>query len=211
MSTPVLASQLGEIEAARQQLDELDALLERMLALPACQPEGDPFGDLEEIAPTPSSRRQVAAGDLAIARRTYEEAKSWSQPVEYNLVGSAAASDVAATENSTTEAVSIAQVPDEEEAIGPEVTGADPGLGNPANSFELVEVPHPSTAEVSPPTGRGPLVFIDRVFEECVAPLGYLGRWLMSATGKSALGGIGLLLLAGALAWAMVDWLLWNW
>src|SRR5437868_1758121 len=51
MSTPVLPGQPTALQAARQQLDELDALLERMLALPVDEPEDDPLADFDPVAP----------------------------------------------------------------------------------------------------------------------------------------------------------------
>jgi hypothetical protein len=56
-----------------------------------------------------------------------------------------------------------------------------------------------------------PLVWINQGFDLLVAQGGPFGRWLSSPTGRTALGCGGLLLLAGALAWGLLDWIGWTW
>jgi hypothetical protein len=56
-----------------------------------------------------------------------------------------------------------------------------------------------------------PLVWFNRAFDACLAPAGPLGRWLQGRPGRAALGAVGLLCLAGALALAVADGIGWTW
>jgi hypothetical protein len=56
-----------------------------------------------------------------------------------------------------------------------------------------------------------PLLWINRVFDRTVGRLGRPGRWLRGAAGRTLLGWIGLLCLAGALALGVLDLLGWSW
>ncbi len=65
---------------------------------------------------------------------------------------------------------------------------------------------------MSPDTGRlWPLVWINIAFDGLTFLLGPLGRWLRGPTGRPLIGWIGVLLFAGALAWALFDWMGWTW
>jgi hypothetical protein len=61
------------------------------------------------------------------------------------------------------------------------------------------------------PMALRPLVWINQAFDLLVAPCGPFGRWLGSPAGRAVLGGGGLLLLAGALTWGLLDWFGWTW
>ena len=69
------------------------------------------------------------------------------------------------------------------------------------------------TAPAMPPdAGRPwPLVWINIAFDGLTVLLGPLGRWLRGPTGRAMIGWIGVLLLAGAMAWALFDWMGWTW
>ena len=56
-----------------------------------------------------------------------------------------------------------------------------------------------------------PLVPVNWLFDAATWLLGPLGRRLRTPGGRSLLGWTGLLLLAGALAWGVLDWLGWTW
>jgi hypothetical protein len=56
-----------------------------------------------------------------------------------------------------------------------------------------------------------PLVWINQAFDWLAARCGPLGRWLCSPAGRAVLGYGGLLLLASALGWGLLDWMGWTW
>ena len=55
------------------------------------------------------------------------------------------------------------------------------------------------------------LVWCNRVFDGCTVPLGPLGRWLRGASGRTALGWAGLLMLAAASGLFLNGWFGWTW
>jgi hypothetical protein len=56
-----------------------------------------------------------------------------------------------------------------------------------------------------------PLDLVDRAFFGVLGWFGPPGRWLGSPAGRNLIGAAGLLCLAGAAAWGVVDWLGWTW
>jgi hypothetical protein len=61
------------------------------------------------------------------------------------------------------------------------------------------------------PMGMQPIVWTNRAFDWWATRCGPLGLWLCGPAGRTLLGCTGLLLLAGALAWALHDWIGWTW
>jgi hypothetical protein len=71
----------------------------------------------------------------------------------------------------------------------------------------------PNFSEEQPPLPLGlwPLAAITAVFDGCLSLLGPVTKPLRTAGGKSFLGAVGLLCLAGAAALAALDWFGWTW
>jgi hypothetical protein len=59
-----------------------------------------------------------------------------------------------------------------------------------------------------PPVWLWPVVGINKIYDALMDGLGSPGR-IMRRTGRAWLGWIGLLMLAAALAWGVLDWLQW--
>jgi len=55
------------------------------------------------------------------------------------------------------------------------------------------------------------LVWVNLAFDAFTYLFGPLGGWLRGPTGRTMIGWIGVLLLAGAMAWAWFDWIGWTW
>jgi hypothetical protein len=56
------------------------------------------------------------------------------------------------------------------------------------------------------------VVWSNRVFDRWTVRMGgAFGRWLRGPQGRALLGWTGLILLASALAWGMIDWMGWTW
>jgi hypothetical protein len=196
MATPVPSS--PPTQPTRQQLDELDALMQRMLALPVeglavpAPPPALPQSDNGPSTDEPAS----AAGD--------------SGPVL--LVDLTPGTDQPAADVLPQAFHTFVSVP------APEL----PVIAAPPSSRDepecLVDAgaapPEPAAsqqAEEGPAWYQLPLVGMNRVFDGTTWLLGPLGRWLRAPAGRTLLGWLGLLLLAGALAWGILDWVGWSW
>jgi len=190
MSTPLAPSRPAAVEAARQQLEELDALLERMLAIPVGPPEDD---TLEELAAAPPE----------MVDRSRDRGRANSDgPV--------------AEPRSETPVVQQA-VPPNEVPVTPPVPPAKKSTSVPVVRKQASRTTDPKRkaeppARVEDLAGMPwPIALLDWAFRFAANALAAPCRWLDGETGRALLGGAGLLLLAAALAWAILDWLLWNW
>lgn len=166
----------------RQQLDELDALMQRMLALPVSQQsEGG------EAAPTADSGAEIAFAENADSRlpNTWE-----GDPVP--TVSSAA---VSAPERETPEQAAP-PVPVHHPVVAPRMRKAAEARPRP---------PRRGAAWL-----LAPLVLTNRGFDRCAARLGAPGRWLGSAAGRNVLGWLGVVCLIAAVAWVVIE-LNWTW
>jgi hypothetical protein len=56
-----------------------------------------------------------------------------------------------------------------------------------------------------------PIVWLNRAFDRTALGFGPPGRWLRSPGGRNLLGASGLLMLAGSVAWGVLDWIGWTW
>ena len=155
----------------RQQLDDLDALMERMLALPVSQPEEE-----TERATVPKVVPVSQAGP-----RTVPEAPPWfdNEPA----------------------AVAVLPPPDRLEKMEAAPRPVEAPRDHPR--------PAPAPARAAWPLR--PLIWCNRAFDRWTFSLGRTGRWLRHPVGRNFLGGFGLLCLAGAAAWAILDWIGWTW
>jgi hypothetical protein len=201
--------------STRQLLDELDALMERMLALPV--------NDLDDGPPVmapPSTKVTIVAAPPAPAETVAPPASTSPGKV---LVGRLSAPPSYTTET-------------EDEASRPQKKSKEPKL----KSEEVVEKqanlwvePLPSPDEILPSLVRRPapledkrflgkhrsmsgillqpLLAVNKLYDRATVVLGPLGRWLRGVRGRKVLGLIGLALLALAALWWLHDWMGWNW
>ena len=199
------------LQSTRQMLDELDALMERMLALPV--------GDNEELAPLPRDVRPSATvtasltmqDDLADDRwRAAEEPPSSATSLHEEEQVSAVEGDVCRVGEESPSTLTThhpSPATPSSESVAPS-TKARESL---AEAFEE-QLPPPLainrpvqyvTTPARPRVPRGspllaPLVWANQSFDRCTSWLGPLGRGLRSNRGRTLLGIVGLVCLGAA-------------
>jgi hypothetical protein len=212
----------------RQQLDELDALMQRMLALPVDPPDdlaNPPIQQPDTISEgtsAPSEAGPWAAAALApepaIPVQVEEPHEKGDSPLEDRgtapfFLGQSEPLPPAA------DPVPLPSPSERIESWG--YTSRAPvvvpfaGLDSPRS----VEVKLGKSAGVSAENSRSrrvawpvyPLLWINWTFDRATRLLGPLGRWLRGPGGRALLGWGGLLLLAAALVWLAWDGLGWTW
>jgi hypothetical protein len=210
MSTPAKpsASAPESLQPTRQLLDELDSLMQRMLALPVDQLEDELRAAAVPPEPEIPDSPATAVKDL---------------PPPANYAGAGLPGETDAPEpirpDFAPAAEEIGQPAQSEEAwedslpASPEVLAA---LGRPApvgrTPGVFLPLPRPAAdvPEALPAAWLRPLVWGNRAFDGCTAWLGGPGRWLRSDRGRAFLGWVGLGLLAGTFAWLTVNGLGWT-
>lgn len=177
---------------------ELDALLARMLALPVSYRE-DPEGGRELPAPAEMPPLITIAEAMADPVPTYSTPLP---PVTFADQRLPAQSDLG-LQVSTPVPVPVP---------APLERPATPPRQQPAAAVEPAAAPAQS---LPPPPAASPwlrpLVWCNRTFDRCTAPLGCLGRWLRAPASRSLLGWTGLFLLAAACGLAVYDCFGWTW
>jgi hypothetical protein len=160
-------------DATRQQLDELDALLRRMLAVPVNQLPEELLTQAASAVAVPPT--QAAASEPP---KKKIEPPAPARPAPIPAHGKDGG------------------------PVGPTVTVAAPPITQP-----------PEPAAIQEENGSGwfaPLIWSNQLFDATVAWLGPPGRWLRSDWGRFLLGWSGILLVIGALAWGLIDWVGWT-
>ncbi|MFN4257667.1 MAG: hypothetical protein ACK4RK_00085 [Gemmataceae bacterium] len=204
------------IQLTRQQIDELEALMQRMLALPvaevdeAAPPEAETEAALPaappvldptvlETAPLPEALVPPPPGPTRSPPAAPPPAASPAVPEETTAPVAAASSSVARNTDGGAGATA--------DLMGPPSPAPLPALPS------LEEIEKRWLAEEPPPIAPWltPLVWINRSFDLCTYPLGGVGRWLRGQQGRNVLGWTGGLLLVAAVAWALWERLRWNW
>ena len=184
MSDPTPSRSAGAVYPTRQQLDDLEALMERMLALPVSKTEEETDGPAELVAaPEAAHATAVNGHSLRTVTRPVPEAPPWfdNEPV----------------------ADAILPPPDRLEKLEAEPQSVEPA-SEPARPVAPGELPRAAWP-------LRPLVWCNRLFDRWTFNLGSTGRWLRGSVGRNLVGVGGLFLLAGAVAWAILDWIGWTW
>jgi hypothetical protein len=166
----------------REQLDELDALMERMLALPVDQlvEARDP----ERTDSAPSVEREVAPAAASQSVLTSEALVA--RPVQ-------------------TERAPPTPAPRQEVVRRPAAHRGPTGRIN-----EPVISAAAGTGPPMPGWLR-PLRPANQVFDAVTQWLGPLGRWLRGPRGRCLIGWTGVLFLVAAVGWALWDAVDWSW
>jgi hypothetical protein len=180
--------------ATRQQLDELDLLMQRMLALPVNPPDDGPPPQLPPDSPIPENSG-VCSGDYA------------STVTDEPIAALQALTPIPS------------QIQDAIERPAPglrDLTQTPAALPSLAPSVPRVSAPSTSRASLPRAPLRlawplRPLLWINLAFDWSTGWLGPLGRWLREPGGRALIGWGGLLLLAAALAWLAWDGIGWTW
>jgi hypothetical protein len=191
MSTPAPSRSSAPLQPTRQQIDELDALLQRMLSLPVKPRKEDP-ADADEQA-------------LDEAATPDEEAASYAEvPSSYPLPGPEPGAATEAARTVTAELLSQGPPFLAPESNGNTASGA--GVEPTVRRTSVVQRP-----AVDPRVRRGVLlqglVWSNRVFDRWAGRLGAPGKWLRRPQGRALLGWTGLLCLVAALLVLLKDWL----
>ncbi len=213
----------------RQQLDELDALMQRMLALPVDSPDNlantpiqPPAGDTSSEGASASSEAgpgvaAVLAPEPAIPVQVEQPREKGDCPLEDRgtvpfFVGQSEPLPPAA------DPVPLAFPPDNMESWdntsrAPVVV---PFAGLDSRTLEVKLGKSPGVSAENARSRRVawpvyPLLWINWPFDRATGLLGPLGRRLRGPGGRALLGWGGLLLLAAALVWLAWDGLGWTW
>lgn len=188
----------GSTPPTRQQLDDLQALMERMLALPVNQLEDD-SGPV--VAPLLEPGPVTLGPDGTTLAPNEPTAWSEGQPALPGLHEPRA--DVATAGYR----LSVVTPTGAEQAARGEL-GRQPPVpwkrtdGNAARDQWAREG---WTASL-----LGPIIWCNRVYDRTLVRLGGPGRWLRGSAGRTLVGWLGLLCLAGALTLAILDALGWT-
>jgi hypothetical protein len=224
--SPKPALPAGPSHPTRQLLDELDALMKRMLALPVNQIEDELRAKAERAtaaAEAPAADRPPMApedGETGPDSPAAEEL-----PADWPAEEDTPEDREQAREHDAPSVLVAEEEPDLERIIpaSPEVLAA---IGRPPREPERKRDPaprEPDSAGVTalagggpgpavavPPVWLRPLVWSNRAFDRCMAWLGGPGQWLRGHNGRAMLGWTGLGLLAGALAWLLANQIGWT-
>lgn len=199
--------------ATRQQLDELDALMQRMLALPVNPPED--LAHLAEEGPP----RETASVSLGVQGHA---SPPLPEPVRPAPDKQARREEEAVQRVAALSSAGHSLPPLPPALKGPAASSHAPpapvenpfsGLGPPQRAKGESGQPPPRPG-VTPPRVAWPLRplwWINRGFDGGTAWLGPVGRRLRGPGGRALLGWAGLLLLAAALAWLALDGIGWTW
>ena len=222
MSTPAQPPADGTTHPTRQQLDELDALIKRMLTLPVDEAGEEPASapaaraagpaperlDREAPQVPPARPESPAAPDFREAGR--ETAHTSAQPTD----AAPPAAEQARAGMAWSEAIRRPGRPDDEDASerpAPQSTTSISdmfsALRREVSATPAPEPPRRSSAAVL----LGPLVWMNAAFDRGTTWLGPGGAWLRGPGVRAVLGWTGLALLAAAVAWAIVGWIGWTW
>jgi hypothetical protein len=172
-------------QPTRQQLDDLDALLQRMLALPSSPPEepaGRPADAAPPAPPEPPAGNMILSDPLAPAP-ALPPPVPWSappEPVPLPLLNPVPPAERRAP-------------------VLPPAPALSPRQG-------LIASRPPA-----PPLLLRPVLWLNRGFDGLSFAFGAPGRWLRRPAGRTLVGIAGLALLAAAAALVLLDRFGWTW
>jgi hypothetical protein len=205
----------------KQLLDELDVLMEKMLALPVEEPPADsPERDELMRLPHVSATLTVLEGALDAAPPDKVGAAPLSALASSPRRDDAATLPephanflAAAQQNWQEPQASLSLVAPANEAAQ---TSAADGIPLDAVPPALLQV-HVPPVTVLPLAARTlrailmqPLLWVNGIFDLCTRFLGPFGRWLRTGQGRNALGYVGVSLILLAVAWVVKDWMSWT-
>jgi hypothetical protein len=223
--------------ATKQLLEELDVLMQRMLALPVneledvdlqtgTEPDSPATPTATATAPLPAAERDAPVSErrppeMIGPRRITAHDASPALPAPHRRQ-EPAPSESLPVEPAAPEPGDIPltgfwphpalQIPELRETL-PRQTKTPSQASSPP-----VPRQSPSNSRLSQSTLRPPagwwvhsLVWSNRTFDNCTFWLGRPGRWLQGRVGRTVLGLLGIGLLLGALALGLGEWFDWTW
>jgi hypothetical protein len=205
------------LQSTRQLLNELDALMERMLALPIEEQDGEVPDEAEVQGGSElNEEASAAAAPTVAATLTLLEAGSQGgvAPLEETPGERARASEAKEASESPPRAPNevAPSLPLRESVhyITAEIEAPLPTLTHAAAPPKEALLPLPPRIWARPSLGLQFLVWVNRGYDRSSLWFGRRGRWLRGRAVRMVLGLIGLGLLAAALSWLAHDWVNWS-
>ncbi|MSR54450.1 MAG: hypothetical protein EXS09_14355 [Gemmataceae bacterium] len=212
MTAPMQPGQLP----TRQQLDEIDALLRRMLSLPSMTHEPEPTLPATSFGSTPAVRevapQQPPTSSEPIIRSWRVDWPQTPPPASQPPPAAAWGTPVSAPVQHTPW---VPPTPPTATSLGPQVPFALPVHSNGAHLLPVATtVP---SSFVAPATGEKTtslfvlaLLLLNGTFNFFTYLLGPLGTWLRGS-GRGSLGWLGILMVLGSAVWAFGNWYGYEW
>jgi len=192
-----------DAESSKALFEELDALLERMLALPVSY--------LEENDHTTGERGPHEVPLITIAEAMLDPNPPYSAPLPPVTATDEAFCSRAAFDPPPVEPPAPpAHEPPPEARTSP----LPPHESGPVDSSSVSVRPLAKPPRIfvpPPPPLLLPLVWCNRAFDGLTWPLGPIGRWLRGRGGRRVLGFTGLLMFVAACGLFLNDWFGWTW
>ncbi len=224
----------GPVSPTRQQLDELDDLIQQMLALPVVAADAGPEAvsrsdslqaaafPWDVVSPSSATRPEASASGSDPASSRSDDARNRRSPLLSRRAEGDSPPMPAETDGDRPERWERRSAPDpaasrsldtppRNDPFPSEVAPAPP----PSESTSCVPAP-PLVEEVlvDSATGHrarfGPLVWCNRAFDVGAGALGPVGRGFRGSVGRNVLGVAGIVLVVGSAAWAVAEWLGWT-
>jgi hypothetical protein len=190
----------ASLQTTKQMLDELDALMERMLSVPVNDSEDAPLFPAEVVNSPALSAKLTLLESAPLSQipapPMLEQHPPFNPPHRTMPAQPAAA-----------EPVEMA----EPQRIEPELLTNDvlpPSIPSPVGSL-LAEVSAPDDAQLGE-LGFAPALWVNQAFDASTEILGGAGGLLRGPAARTLLGIAGVALLLVAIGWFLNDWLGWN-
>ncbi len=206
MSTPTPAGQMP----TRQQLDEIDALLRRMLSLPSLTGEAAPSPPPPPVSmsfPAPTVR-EVPPAHPPVANDpvVHSWRVEWPQPPAAQPAAPPSVVAWGAPVSVPAELAARAAMAPAQPAVSPPYAAAVAPPGAPAQA----PVPLATAAHEPVRLGLALLVVLNAIFNCLTYLLGPLGTWLRGP-GRGVLGWVGIAMIVAAAVWAIGNWQGYEW
>jgi hypothetical protein len=195
MTTPTRPTPM---QPTRQQLDELDALMQRMLAIPISATDEPAPEDLPPPIRQAAPPAEILAAPISAIppvrrpRVPSRPARNWTSGATPAPAGLQANAEVGPVKEAAPVAAQVPALAENRPAplpVRPKIAASRPKI-----SLWL-----------------RPLVWCNRAFDLGTVLLGPLGHGFRRPAGRSLLGWTGILLLLSAAAWGAWDWMDWTW
>lgn len=210
----------------RQQLDELDSLLQKMLALPINQ--------LDETSAAPPPPRPAAPPQPQVAfvppPQRAAAGQGWQPPAMVLLADSGPVQPPAAAPPAFERGWSINLNPQFGSSVLAPPPPAEPPPTAPPPAAMRVETPPPAEPAFAPPQPipepmhsyrprrdmppsplLAPLVAFNQLFDAILGLFGPPGRFVCGPIGRAMLGTAGITMLLAAAAWGVAEYHGWSW
>ncbi len=206
MSTPATPRSSGN--PTREQLDDLDALLQRMLDLPVNRPEDDgvePVSAAQPDAPPAEARVTVVESP-----RVPTPAKH-ARPTPHDGPKPAVPKSSLPADRANSVVQKVRSTGTVSKPTKPSIPEAPPVTVTPVQPPQARESKPPVSSTRWVTLGLESLIALNGAFDRGAERLGKPGRWLQGTRGRTVLGVTGLCLIGLALLLLVLDWFGWTW